>query len=772
MSTLEPLIADLAIILLVAGITTIICKKFKQPVILGYIIAGFITGHNFNFFPTVNSSSEINIWSEIGVIFLLFSLGLEFSFYKLKRVGGQAFIATFIIMFGTMSLGYIGGIFLGWNSMNSLFLGSMLAMSSTAIIIKNFEDLQLKGKTFAELVVGILIIEDIAGILIIALLSTLAATQAAPDLWQIMSIVLRLVFFIILWFVSGIYLVPTFFKKTQNIMNDETLLIVSIGFCLGMVVIVTNMGFSAALGAFMMGSFIAESPNITTITRLFQPVKDLFGAIFFVSVGMLVNPTLLLDYSSPVICILLITIFGKTLIAFLGSILAGQNLNTSIKCSLSLLPIGEFSFIIAGIGMSYGVIENFQYPIIVAISAITIFIAPYFILSATLIYTKLQKILPKRLLSWLNRYTEKGTDLESSSGDWQNLLKDYTLRSLILVTILTAIAFGSNTYLESYIKTHLPIPYGNFLTAIIGFCLMLPFLRALLLNRTAHPELFTVLWFKKRSNHLPLIILLLIKLSIAAFFIFYVFIELIETTTLNSILATGIAIYFISTSNWLMGKYLHIESRFLVNINDRHMEKYRKSLNIVDSKQSLMLFDEILHLTKFHVPANSPLIGKNLGELDVNNWFGCNIIQASDKKINCDLPAGDYVIKGNTDLLLIGTIEQFQLFSIAMEKGGNRLDQTLLPMPMRQFMASDTNNPPASAFFPCAITVDEHSGLINKSIRSANIRKKWHCLIIGIERSYSIDYNPNVNVVFEKNDLLWVLGKQKMINELVKAEIL
>jgi len=772
MAGLEPLIADLAIILLVAGITTIICKKFKQPVILGYIIAGFITGHNFNFFPTVNASSEINIWSEIGVIFLLFTLGLEFSFYKLKRVGGQAFIATFIIMSGTMALGYTCGLFLDWNVMNSLFLGAMLSMSSTAIIIKNFEDLKLKNKIFAELVVGILIIEDIAGILIIALLSTLAATQLAPNFWQIMTIVLRLVFFVVLWFVSGIYLVPTFFKKTQDIMNDETLLIISIGLCLGMVVVVTNMGFSAALGAFMMGSFIAESPNIATITRLVQPVKDLFGAIFFVSVGMLVNPTLLLEYAYPVICILLVTLLGKTFIALLGSILAGQNLNTSIKCSLSLLPIGEFSFIIAGIGMSYGVIENFQYPIIVAISAITIFIAPYFILSATLIYKKLQKILPVPLLAWLNRYTDKRTDLESSSGDWQNLLKDYTLRSLILVTILTAIAFSSNTYLESYMNTHLPHPYSNLITALIGFVLMLPFLRALLLNRTAHPELFTVLWFKKRANHLPLIILLLVKLSIASYFIFYVFMELIETTTFNSVLATAVAIYFISASNWLMGKYLHIESRFLVNINDRHMEKYRKSLNIINPEQSLMLFDEILHLTKFHVPIYSPLIGKTLSELDVNNWFGCNIIQASDKKHSWDLPAGDYIIKGDTDLLLIGTIEQFQLFSIAMEKGDNHLEQTLLPISMRQFMDSDTTNPPGSAFFPCAITVDAHSGLISQSIRSANIRKKWHCLIIGIERSYSIDYNPNVNVIFEKDDLLWILGKQKMINGLVKAEIL
>ena len=772
MSVLEPLIADLAMILLVAGITTVICKKLHQPVILGYIIAGFITGHNFNLFPSVHDTSTINTWSEIGVIFLLFALGLEFSFNKLKKVGGAAFIATFILMSGTMVMGYLCGLFLGWNGINSIFLGAMLSMSSTAIIIKNFDDLHLKKRKFAELVVGILIVEDIASILIIVLLSTLSATQTAPDWLQIMHIILRLLFFIILWFVSGIYLIPTFFKKIQDVANDETLLIVSIGFCLAMVVVVTNMGFSAALGAFMMGSFIAESPNIVTIIRIVQPVKDLFGAIFFVSVGMLVNPALLIQYAYPIICILLVTILGKTLLAFLGSMLAGQNLNNSVNCSFSLLPIGEFSFIIAGVGMTYKVIDNFQYPIIVAISAITIFLAPYFILAVNFTCAKLQLILPKKFLSWLDRYADHENGMSSCTNDWHALLKDYAIRSTILITILTAISWFSSTYLFNYINMYMSHPYNNFVTAIISLSLMLPFLRAVLLNRTAHPELFTVLWFKTRANHLPLIILLIIKVIIAAFFIFFIFNELLQTTILFSILATTIGIYFISTSNWLMGKYLRLESRFLININDRHMEKHRKSLNITSSEQSLMLFDQILHLTTFHVPNTSPIIGKTLSNLDFNKWFGCNVLQASSAKEVIDMPAGEYIIKGSTELLLIGTKNQFRLFSLAMIKNKSLLQQTMEPISMRDFMSSDLLNPPSSPFLPCAINIDDRSSLIGHSLRSANLRKKWNCLVIGIERSFSIDSNPNVNITFEKNDLLWVLGKQQMINKLIKAEIL
>ena len=294
MAHLPPIVSDLAMILLVAGITTILFKKLNQPLVLGYIVAGFITGPHFSFFPTVTDFNNIHTWSEIGIIFLMFSLGLEFSFNKLKQVGNTAFIATIVTL-------------MGWSHMNSLFLGGMLSMSSTTIIIKAFEDLKMKGKRFTEMVFGILIVEDIAGIIMMVLLSTLAASAGISGT-ELLASVMRLLFFLVLWFVLGIYLVPTFYKRSLKLMNNETMLVTSIGLCLGMVVLATHLGFSAALGAFIMGSLIAEAPNSEKIEHLFTPVKDIFGAVFFVSVGMLVDPALLVEYWLPIIVLIIVTI--------------------------------------------------------------------------------------------------------------------------------------------------------------------------------------------------------------------------------------------------------------------------------------------------------------------------------------------------------------------------------------------------------------------------------------------------------------------------------
>ena len=395
MAHLPQIIVDLAMILLVAGVTTILFKKLNQPLVLGYIIAGFITGPHFSFFPTVSDAANIQVWSEIGVIFLLFALGLEFSFYKLKSVGNTAFIATAVEIGGMLGFGYLCGTLLGWSHMDSIFLGGMLAMSSTTIIIKAFEDLKLKGKRFTEMVFGVLIVEDIAGIIMMVMLSTLAA--AGISTMELAMGVGRLGFFLTLWVVMGMYLIPTFFKKAKDLMNDETLIVASIGLCLGMVVLATHMGFSAALGAFIMGSLIAEAPNAEHIEHLVKPVKDLFGAVFFVSVGMLVDPSLLLQYWFPILVLVAVTIIGKLIFSTGGVLAAGQNLNISMHCGFSLAQIGEFSFIIASLGMSLGVISDFLYPIIVAVSVVTTFTTPFFIMAADPAYKVVTKLLPAKV---------------------------------------------------------------------------------------------------------------------------------------------------------------------------------------------------------------------------------------------------------------------------------------------------------------------------------------------------------------------------------------
>lgn len=767
MSHLPTIITDLSMILLVAGITTILFKKINQPLVLGYIVAGFITGPNFNFFPTIADSTNINAWSEIGVIFLLFALGLEFSFYKLKSVGGTAGIATAVEIGGMLLVGYAAGSLLGWNHMDSLFLGGMLAMSSTTIIIKAFDDLKMRSQRFTEVVFGILIVEDIAGIIMMVLLATLAVATTNVSSLELLLSIGRLVFFLVLWFVLGMYLVPSFFKWAQRLMNDETLVIVAIGLCLGMVVLATHLGFSSALGAFIMGSLIAEAPNAEKIEHLIAPIKDLFGAVFFVSVGMLVNPALLLEQALPIFVLVVATIIGKLIFSTLGVLASGKSLSTSIHCGFSLAQIGEFSFIIASLGMSLGVISNFLYPIIVAVSVITTFTTPFCITAAEPAYNKLVSILPTRVVSWLNRYT----DNDESTGkdkDWKNLLYIYVMRMMIFSTLLLAVAIGFSTYLQPYLANTLKLPYANIITAALTLIIMAPILRAVLINRAGNADLFSKLWFKKRANHLPLLILLFGKMLIASAAIYFIFNTILGLHGLLACLGVLIVGYVISTSDWLMSEYLRIESRFLVNLNEKHMRKHREAAGNSDSQW----FDEDLQLAYYMVEENSPVAGKSLKTLDFRQNYGCNVLQLSNPHRTVDMPGAEQIVTSNDTLLVIGTAAQLQIFDGAVKQRKLGVQQLQPPQSLRQFMLASHMQKPEQQFLSLAITIDKHSPLLGTSMKDAQLRNKWSCLVIGLERGAFTITNPHVSLTFEENDLLWILGKQKMMNTLIREEIL
>lgn len=767
MSHLPTIITDLSMILLVAGITTILFKRINQPLVLGYIVAGFITGPNFNFFPTIADSTNINAWSEIGVIFLLFALGLEFSFYKLKSVGGTAGIATAVEIGGMLLVGYAAGSLLGWNHMDSLFLGGMLAMSSTTIIIKAFDDLKMRAQRFTEVVFGILIVEDIAGIIMMVLLATLAVATTNVSSIELLLSIGRLVFFLVLWFVLGMYLVPSFFKWAQRLMNDETLVIVAIGLCLGMVVLATHLGFSSALGAFIMGSLIAEAPNAEKIEHLIAPIKDLFGAVFFVSVGMLVNPALLLEQALPIFVLVVATIIGKLIFSTLGVLASGKSLSTSIHCGFSLAQIGEFSFIIASLGMSLGVISNFLYPIIVAVSVITTFTTPFCITAAEPAYNKLVSILPDRVVSWLNRYTDNDVST-GKDEDWKNLLYIYVIRMLIFSTLLLAIAIGSSMYLQPYLADTLKLPYASIITAALTLIIMAPILRAVLINRAGNADLFSKLWFKKRANHLPLLILLFGKMLIASAAIYFIFNTILGLHGLLACLGVLIVGYVISTSDWLMSEYLRIESRFLVNLNEKHMRKHREAAGNSDSQW----FDEDLQLAYYMVEENSPVAGKSLKTLDFRQNYGCNVLQLSNPHRTVDMPGAEQIVTSNDTLLVIGTAAQLQIFDGAVKQRKLGVQQLQPPQSLRQFMLASHMQKPEQQFLSLAITIDKHSPLLGTSMKDAQLRNKWSCLVIGLERGAFTITNPHVSLTFEENDLLWILGKQKMMNTLIREEIL
>lgn len=770
MSHLPTIISDLAMILLVAGVTTILFKKINQPLVLGYIIAGFITGPNFSFFPTIADKANVQSWSEIGVIFLLFALGLEFSFYKLKSVGSTAFIATTIIISSMLCVGYGVGHLLGWSHMDSIFLGGMLSMSSTAIIIKAFDDLKLRSESFTEVVVGVLIVEDIAGIAMMVILSTIAVATSGISTVELLLNVGRLVFFLVLWFVLGMYIIPSFFKRASKLMNDETLVVASIGLCLGMVVIATSLGFSSALGAFIMGSLIAEAPNAEKIERLVCPIKDLFGAVFFVSVGMMVNPSLLVEYAVPVIVLVLTTIFGQLFFSTCGVLASGQNLRTAVHSGFSLTQIGEFSFIIATLGMSLGVISSFLYPIIVAVSVITTFTTPFFIMNAEPCYQSLIKIMPSRMLSWINRHTTSSVN-NSKDKDWKNLLSAYVLHMLIFSTLLTAIAIAADLYLLPYLCDTLNLPHGQYITAGITLLIMAPILRAVMINRDSTSELYATLWFKRRANHVPLLILLLGKAIVIGLSLYFVFNILLGLHGLLALAAIGIAAYFISSSDWLMSEYLRIESRFLVNLNEKHMRKHREATQ--QGSVHYKWFDQELHLAAYQVADDSPVIGKNFIQLSFRQSYGFNILQVvtADKKI-IDMPGGNYVVQKGDIFLLIGTPKQGSIFDAAIKQLNLKLNRVMEPRSLRQFMLDYGDKHPEEQFISLAITIDKHSPLLGTSLKAANLRHKWNCLVVGLERGAFTMTNPHVSLVFEENDLLWILGKQEMVNILVREQIL
>ncbi len=629
MHGIHPLIIDLTMITIYACLTTLLCKKLKQPIILGYLLAGILAGPYFNLLPTVTDKEDLVLWADIGVIFLLFGLGLEFSFKKMINVGKSAMItATANILF-MLFLGYNTGLLLGWSTMDSFFLGSMISMSSTTIIIKAFNDLNIKKQKFVDLVFGVLIIEDLVGILMLVLLPTIALGKNIDGLELALS-TFKLVFFLILCFITGIYLVPTFLQKIQKFLNDEMLLLITIGMCFGMVWLATSSGFSSALGAFIMGSILSETPIIERIEKNLSPLKDFFGAVFFVSVGMMVNPAMFITYAKPIFVITMIVIVGKILFSCFGFVASGQPLKTAIYGGFSLAQVGEFAFIIASLGMSLGVLSDKVYPIIVAVSVITTFLTPLMIKSADSAYKKIKKMLPETWLNYIDKYSTSTPLTHSEERLWGALFKNYLIRLSLFSFILYSIILFS-TFIRPFIRELIPyrIP-ANIVMTLLTFILMAPFLKALIgwnivtskfikdklswlfpkkqteeielavqcaqdehhsLTETLHLEnicntlddktirlrkffsdknqvskIYYKLWMAKKANRLPLIILTSFRILVCSFFIVTVVHKFLSENPRITFLLLLLTIFFISRSRWLLDQYIKIENQFLQNL--------------------------------------------------------------------------------------------------------------------------------------------------------------------------------------------------------------
>ena len=543
MSELEPLIADLALILICAGAMTLLFKRLKQPVVLGYIVAGFLASPNMTYMPSVTDLEGVHLWSEIGVIFLLFALGLEFSFRKILRMGATPIIAACAVIMGMMLVGMFTGQMFGWSKMDCIYLGGMLAMSSTTIIFKAFDDMGLREKRFANLVLSVLIIEDILAIVLMVMLSTLAVSKEFEGTQMLMA-VLKLAFFLVLWFVVGIYLIPLFLRKVKSLMSDETLLITALALCFGMVVIASAVGFSAAFGAFIMGSILAETVDKEKIEHLVSPVKDLFGAIFFVSVGMMVDVALIAEYIVPILCIVAAIMLGQTILSTGGFLLAGQPLKTAMQCSFSLTQIGEFAFILATLGTSLGVTSDFLYPIVVAVSVFTTFTTPYMIRLAEPAYGAVARVLPKRFQAKLesNASDEEEQETEVQQHRWRDYLKQTVVTVLIQSVLCMALIALVLYFGKPYIASLIPALWAGIVTALLSIILCAPFLWTLM-RQGSHSDDVIALWNSGRTTRVKLLAFQLLRLVIGAAFVSYIIGHTVHWSGMLGIFV-GLAIIF------------------------------------------------------------------------------------------------------------------------------------------------------------------------------------------------------------------------------------
>ncbi|WP_445723705.1 cation:proton antiporter domain-containing protein [Flavobacterium sp.] len=731
------LISDLGLILVTAAIAVLIFRLLKQPLVLGYLVAGFLAGSEFDFFPTVKDMNSVKVWAEIGVIFLLFSLGLEFSFKKLMKVGGTASITALTQIITMVALGYFVGQMMDWGKMNSLFLGVILSISSTTIILKTFDELGVKTQKFAGNVIGALIVQDILAILMMVLLSTVAVSQQFSGS-ELLQSVLKLIFFLTIWFVAGIFFIPTFLKKTKHLLTDEMLLIVSLALCLLMVLFAANVGFSPALGAFIMGSIIAETTQAEHIEHLVKPVKDLFGAVFFVSVGMLIDPEMLMKYGFPVAILTLVVILGQSLSSTIGALLSGQPLKQSIQTGMSLSQIGEFSFIIATLGMTLNVTSDFLYPIVVAVSAITTFTTPFMVKFSTPFSLYLEKKLPRRWVKKIERYSAN-TEAIKSVSTWQIVLKAYLTQVIIHSIIIVAIILLSSKYILPLVSAS---RFGNAFAALITVIILSPFLWALSLRRVAVEQVQELMQVRKYQG--PIIVLVFFRIALSLFYMGFVLNEFFSPVIALIALVIGIISYILFPKR-LHSFYNKIESHFLRNFNDREISKQtNKCQNVLSPWDG--------HMAEFTIATASNLAGKTLAELKIREQFGINIASIKRGEIIINIPLRSERLFPGDEINVIGTDEQVKLFKIYLDK--HEIDEP-------------------EAFIKEDIILQQlelkNRVCIGKSIRDSQIREKTHGIIVGIERNGKRILNPESHWILESDDILWIAGDRKKINEFLKG---
>jgi CPA2 family monovalent cation:H+ antiporter-2 len=745
------LVQDLALILVTAGVVTLIFKKLKQPLVLGYIMAGFIVSPNFPLTVSVVDHENIEIWGNIGVMFLLFTLGLDFSFKKILKMGMAPIIAALTIVFSMMMIGILVSRLFGWSQMNGMFLAGMLAMSSTTIIYKAFDDMGLKQQQFAGLVMSVLILEDILAIVMMVMLGAFAG-GGAPDGQVMVQTILYIGFIIIIWFVVGLFLIPTFLRRVRPLMNDEVLLIVALGMCCFMAVLSTKMGFSSAFGAFVMGSILAETVEAKKIEKVVASVKDLFGAIFFVSVGMLVDAHIIVDQWLAIAVITIAILLGQSIFGTFGFMLSGQPLRTAMRCGFSMAQIGEFAFIIASLGLSLHVLSDVMYPIVVTVSVVTTFLTPYMIRFAVPAYETIEKHIPSSWIEHINRISDIApSGRNSTEGYWKPLLRQMSVNTLIYSCLSIAIIAFMSTFSLPIAQRIMPLHFKEWADIIVGavtVLLMAPFLRAMVMKKNKSEE-FHALW-TSRGNRAPLIFTIIVRIIIAMAFVFYVCNMVTEFNYAILIcVAMGLVILMIM-SRWLKAGSIRMERLFIQNLRSKDY-----ALRASGARRPLFegrLLDRNIHIATVDVPHNSLWGGKMLKELTLGSRFGVHVssIMRGYKKIN--IPSGSDIVFPLDQLNVIGTDEQLANLNTALQQ---EIEPEMLDLDGKDMQLKRFGISPDSPF-------------VGKSLITSQLREKYNCMFVGLEEDEDKLINITPFYLFQPADIIWVVGEEDDIKRLAE----
>lgn len=730
------LIADLAWILLLGAIVTLLFKKLKQPVVLGYILAGFLASPKFTYLPSISNLENITFWADLGIVVLMFSIGLEFSFKKLMNSGSSAIVTALIIITGMTFAGFGVGKILGLNSINCIFLGGMISMSSTTIIMKSLDDLGLKQKKFASLVLSVLIIEDLFAVLMLVLLSSLAMGDVQG--MELLMSIAKLAFFLIIWFLVGVYVLPTFLTKSREYLNDETLLVVAMGLCFSMAIFSVICGFSLELGAFVMGSILAGTVLAERMEKVIGPIKNLFGAVFFISVGMMVDPSVLATYWWQILILAVVVIAGMITFGTLGMLVTGQNLKVAMESGFTLTQVGEFSFIIASLGMSLGVLNPSLYPIIVAVSVLTIFTTPYFITMADGAYGIVERHLPKGLNFLISRYSKQVTDSNETKQLWRAILKRYLWRILLYSVILLAEILVSQEFLFPFLEKHFE-NFGHLVATIITIVAMAPFLFAMSFS-TTEPDERIKLHQSASFYDVPLVAMRIIRYLITLFFIVY-FCTLAYSTLIGWLVGLGCFILvMVFASTKLTARYRNMETRFMDNLNIRENTRLGINNNLVDD----------LHQAYIEVGPSSPFVGDKLRDSGLRRDYGVSVssIQRGDDYM--PLPSAEARIFPGDVLGVIGTDDQLKALNEDIES-------------WRKSASAPAAQPKVEL---SSITLTPKSPIIGVPLGETDIQKDYYSMIVKIQRGEDDFIQPTPDVVLEPGDTIWVVGDPEQVHRM------